>query len=133
MEAQALGRLVLTGCFRNCRAVAKYATARGGTVAVIAAGERWPDGTLRPAAEDLAAAGAIIAGLPGTMSPESAAAAAVWNFAKGGIGSFLASCASGRELVERGFEEDVTIAGEVDVSSTVPVLHEGAYIRGSTM
>jgi 2-phosphosulfolactate phosphatase len=131
MEAQALGRLVLTGCFRNCQVVAEYAAARGGTVAVIAAGERWPDGTLRPAAEDLAAAGAIIASLPGTLSSEAAAAAAVWSFSKSGIDSFLMSCVSGRELVERGFGEDVTIAGEVNASSTVPVLREGAYIRGS--
>jgi 2-phosphosulfolactate phosphatase len=131
MEAEAAGRIVLTGCFRNCQAVAKYAAARGKTTAVIAAGERWPDGTLRPAVEDLAAAGAIIASLPGVASPEASAALAVWNFAKGDLHTFLASCTSGQELIERRFEEDVRIAGEVNASSTVPVLHERAYIRGS--
>jgi 2-phosphosulfolactate phosphatase len=129
MEAEAARRIVLTGCFRNCQAVAKYAAALGRTVAVIASGERWPDGTLRPAVEDLAAAGAIIAKLPGVASPEASAAIAVWNFARSDVRAFLASCASGRELIERGFEEDVRIAGEVNASAAVPVLQEGAYIR----
>jgi 2-phosphosulfolactate phosphatase len=131
MEAKAAGGIVLAGCFRNCQAVAKYAAERGRTIAVIASGEHWPDGTLRPAVEDIAAAGAIIAGLPGAPSPEASAAVAVWNFAKNDIRTFLTSCASGRELIERDFEEDVRIAGEVNVSAAVPILRERAYIRGS--
>lgn len=129
VEAGALERVVLAGCFRNCEAVGKYAAARGGSVAVIAAGERWPDRTLRPAVEDLAAAGAIIASLSGDRSPEASAAIAVWNYARNGTSAFLKSCSSGRELIEWGFEEDVIIASEVNVSSAVPRLHEQAYIR----
>jgi len=37
-------------------------------------------------------------------------------------------CASGAELVERGFAEDVQIASEVDSSSVVPVLVEGRFV-----
>jgi 2-phosphosulfolactate phosphatase len=129
MVAEKLGPIVLTGCFRNCQAVAKYAAARGKTIAVIPCGERWPDGTLRHAVEDMAAAGAIIANLPGAPSPEARAAVSIWNSAKNDLAAFLKSCASGRELIERGFEEDVKIAGEVNASSAVPILRERAYIR----
>jgi 2-phosphosulfolactate phosphatase len=82
--------------------------------------------------EDLAAAGAIIANLPGTHSPEASAAVAVWNAARNRLSDFLASCASGQELIERGFEEDVRIACEINVSAAVPMLHERAYIRVGT-
>jgi 2-phosphosulfolactate phosphatase len=136
-EAASMGRTVIAGCFRNCRAVAQYAAARdaasrGKSIAVIACGERWPDGTLRPAVEDLAAAGAIIANLTGTASPEARAAVAAWNSARNALGEFLMTCASGRELVERGFKEDVEMAGEINVSAAVPTLHEGAYVRAGT-
>lgn len=62
------GVRVAAACLRNITAVGSWLTARGyGTpahpVAVIAAGERWPDGSLRPALEDLLGAGALISGL----------------------------------------------------------------------
>jgi 2-phosphosulfolactate phosphatase len=134
MEAAALGRIVLSGCFRNCRAVAQYVQAHGKTMAIIPAGEHWPDGTMRPAVEDLAAAGAIIAKLDaeawsGKASPEASAALGAWNAAKDDLAAFLESCASGRELIERGFEEDVEIAAKLDVSATVPVLRQRAFVR----
>ncbi len=73
---------VLAGCFRNRTAVAELAGARGGPIAVIAAGERWSDGSLRPCFEDLCAAGAIIAKLRGTRSQEASLAAAAFSFAE---------------------------------------------------
>ena len=100
---------------------------QGKTITVIPCGERWPDGTLRPAAEDLAAAGAIITNLPGTVSPEASVATAAWACAEKDVIGFLKSCASGRELIDRGFEVDVELAGQVNVSDTVPTLREGAY------
>ena len=129
VEAAALGGVVVCGCFRNCCAVATYAAARGRAVTVVACGERWPDGTLRPAVEDLAGAGAIIANLPGTVSPEARVAVAAWETARNDLNAFLRSCASGRELLARGFDEDVEIAAQVDCGAGVPVLRGGAYVR----
>ncbi len=124
--------MVLTACFRNCRAVADFVATRwtaGQTrsIAIIPAGERWPDGSPRFAVEDIAATGALIAHLPGRKSPEALAAEGVWNAAKNDLPTYLASSASGRELIDRGFAEDVEIAGEINVSSIVPVFKYGMY------
>ncbi|MEU6826727.1 2-phosphosulfolactate phosphatase [Streptomyces atriruber] len=59
---------VIAGALRNATAVSQWLVREGyGTterpIAVIASGERWPDGSLRPAMEDLLGAGAIIAAL----------------------------------------------------------------------
>lgn len=121
--------LTLAGCLRNSRAVADFARRRGRTIAVIPAGEHWPDGTVRPAFEDLVAAGAIISHLSGMLSPESEAALAVFEKSASRLDTLLMQCTSGRELVERGFAEDVLLAARLDCSDCVPVLMEGCYRR----
>jgi 2-phosphosulfolactate phosphatase len=128
-EAENLAPCVIAGCFRNCGAVAEAAMSRGKSIAVIACGERWPDGSLRPAVEDIAAAGAIIANLSGKPSPESLAAVGVWNAAKIDLPEFLAGCGSGRELIERGYVNDVEIASQFDAGISVPILSNGGYAR----
>src|SRR5207247_2678716 len=60
----------IAGCLRNCKAVAESAMNQGKNIAVIAAGERWEDGTLRPCIEDMIGAGSIIRFLRGGLSPE---------------------------------------------------------------
>ena len=62
------GTPTLAGCLRNSRSVAAYAGRLGRRVAVIPCGERWPDGSLRPAVEDLVGAGTIISRLRGSKS-----------------------------------------------------------------
>ncbi|MGL5796414.1 MAG: 2-phosphosulfolactate phosphatase [Waterburya sp.] len=44
---------ILTGCLRNCQAVASTAMKYGRKIAVIPAGEQWRDCSLRPSFEDL--------------------------------------------------------------------------------
>jgi 2-phosphosulfolactate phosphatase len=117
----------LAGCLRNARAVAVRAGQLGRRIGVIAAGERWPGGLLRPALEDLLGAGSIIAHLPGQRSPESGLAVAAFHHTESGLLDLLLRYGSGKELVGRGFEEDVRLAGQLNVSRAAPQLVEGAY------
>jgi 2-phosphosulfolactate phosphatase len=98
------------------------------TITVIAAGERWADNTLRPAVEDMIGAGAIISFLTGSRSPESNAALSAFFNVKDELSNVINACASGKELIERGFSVDVDMACEYNASSNVPLLKEGAYI-----
>ena len=120
---------VLTGCLRNARAVAVKALelAGRGDIGLIPAGERWPDDTLRPAIEDLIGAGAIIDALGGAMTAEARVARDAWRAAQGDLDTLIGDCQSGRELIDRGFEIDVSLALERDVSAVAPMLRDGAY------
>jgi 2-phosphosulfolactate phosphatase len=127
---------VIAASLRNATAVGNWLAAHGyGTpdhpVAVIAAGERWPDGSLRPALEDLLGAGAVIDTLHqrtggDTLSPEAATAATAYHHTED-IKAAVTNCASGRELIEGGFPQDVAVATELDATTTVPVLKDGAF------
>jgi 2-phosphosulfolactate phosphatase len=117
----------LAGCLRNAQAVAARAGQLGQRISVIAAGERWPDGSLRPSLEDLLGAGAILAHLPGRRSPEAEIAVAAFHQAQTNLLDTLYRCGSGKELIGRGFAEDVRLAGRLNVSEAVPLLVQGAY------
>ena len=119
----------LTACLRNCRAVATAAAKYGPRVAVIPAGERWDDGSLRPAFEDWVGAGAVISHLEGDLAPEARAALSAFLNDKSDLGNIFKECGSGLELIERGFEQDVEIACELDISECAPTLVDGAYIN----
>ena len=126
------GNPVIAGCLRNAAAVAGWlaaetAAGRVSAVAVIAAGEHWPDGSLRPAVEDLWGAGAVLdrlsrvlPGLP--FTPEARAAAAAFTAIEPDVAAELAGCTSGRELIEDGFDRDVALAADLDADPVVPVL-----------
>jgi 2-phosphosulfolactate phosphatase len=121
---------VLAGSIRNAGATAAAARqlADGGAIGVIAAGERWPaaDAPLRPAVEDLLGGGAVLAALDPSASvshprcsPEAAAARAAFVGARPRIYDVISNCASGRELVSRGWKDDVATAAAHDVSPMV--------------
>ena len=121
---------VLAGCIRNARAVALAATKFGTRIAVIPAGERWRDDhSLRPSFEDLIGAGAIIHHLTGKLSPEAVSAVGAFEEAKSELGRHLRQCSSGKELIERGFSEDVQLASQLNVSDSAPVLIEDAFVQ----
>jgi len=124
------GCTVVGACLRNRTAVARWLQAHGGTVAVVAAGERWSDGTLRPAAEDLWGAGAVLALLPpADLSPEARLAADAFLAVEASLVDSVHGCASGLELTAVDFGDDVSVAAELDVSAVVPVLTDGEYHR----
>ena len=135
--------LVAAVCLRNAAATADWVAANlpgDAVVAVIAAGERWPDGTLRPAVEDQIGAGAFIAGLVASgkggyeagdgrhgYAPEAVAAMAVFEAAEPRLRETLQQCASGRELSGAGYAEDVDIAAELDDSDSAAILRDGTF------
>lgn len=123
---------LVAGSLRNAAAVGRWLRESGvGTpdrpLTVIAAGERWPDGSLRPAVEDLLGAGAVIAALGAAdRSPEAATAARAYAAGTDLAGTIMDS-ASGRELAATGYTADVAIAVELDATDVVPVLRDGAF------
>ena len=120
---------IFAGCLRNAGAVAQACMAEGPTIGVVAAGEKWLDGSLRPALEDIAGAGLILAALGGSPSPEARSAIAV---AREVEPASLSECASARELVGLGFADDVAMAMASDTSAVAPTLREGAFVDGSS-
>ncbi len=124
--------VVLSGCLRNASAVAAAALAVGGPIGLVPAGERWPDATMRVAAEDAIGAGAIAAALPpDDRSPEAELAVAQFRACgERGLGVVLAAVSSGRELVADGYGADVELAAALDVSTAAPRLRAGMLTGG---
>ncbi len=129
------GITVVGACLRNRHAVARWLQprlGRDGVVAIIAAGERWSDGSLRPAIEDLWGAGAVAAALADLgvsgVSGEAMAAADSFHAAEHRMLDALGSSASGRELAAKGFAEDLRVAARTDASTVVPVLVGDAFV-----
>jgi 2-phosphosulfolactate phosphatase len=120
--------VLLAGSLRNARAVAEAARRLGSTFNVIPAGERWLDGSLRPALEDALGAGAILRWLPDHRSPEADSAIALFERHRDRLVETLDQCGSGRELHGRGHGLDKGIAGELDVSSCVPRFNGTAFV-----
>jgi 2-phosphosulfolactate phosphatase len=136
IAAAATTGTIVAACLRNASAVAGWLTGQGyGTperpVVVVPAGERWPDGSLRPALEDLLGAAAVVSALAargaGPLSPEAGAAPPVLAVTTD-LPAALRECGSGRELVTRGWAEDVDVAAERDADGVVPVLVDGAFV-----
>jgi 2-phosphosulfolactate phosphatase len=120
-------RMTLSGCIRNASAVAQTAEKWGQRIAVIPAGERWSDGTLRFSLEDWIGAGAILNCLSGRASPEVLAAVAAFREHRANLEQVLMECMSGQELVAGGYTEDVLLASMLDASESIPLFDNFAY------
>lgn len=128
----------MAASLRNAGAVGRWLSGQQAAVGIVAAGERWPDdGSLRPAVEDLWGAGAVVEALvthgpTTTVSPEAEAARTASGVVRADLPRQLAACASGVELIVKGFAADVAIAAELDVSAVVPVLTDGWFAPALT-
>jgi 2-phosphosulfolactate phosphatase len=118
---------VVVGCLRNASSVATWALKQRRDVSIIAAGERWGDGTIRFAIEDWLGAGAIISRLTGNRSAEAESAAASFERLRYSLHRTLADCPSGRELIEAGYPDDIVLASEVDADHVIPLLQGNAF------
>jgi 2-phosphosulfolactate phosphatase len=131
VESGGLDLVIAAVCLRNLSAAARWlgesATIPGRKldVAVVAAGERWPDGSLRPGVEDLAVAAALLGRLPAFGLELEAEASATARLAAAASDDDLAAAvrasASAAELERRGDAQDVDLAATVDADSCVPV------------
>jgi 2-phosphosulfolactate phosphatase len=129
--ALASGLTVIAGGMRNASAVAHWLARRVSSVGLVPAGEQWADHSLRVAYEDLVGAGAIADSLErvdptAELSADARAAVAAFQRRRP-----LAEAPSGRELVDRGFADDVALAEDVDADPVVPVLRDGRYIAAA--
>ena len=125
---------LFVGALVNAAAVAGAVTrmlqATGGCITVVPCGERWDppgeDGPLRVAVEDLLGAGAILSHLTCDKSPEARACEGAFLSLRGALDEVLWECASGRQLREHGFGEDVRHAAKLDAIGCAPVLRDEA-------
>lgn len=123
-KARDTGCAVFCGSLRNLEATA-IACAAYHRILVVPCGEKWPDGSLRPALEDWLTAGAIISRLPKrNLSPEAQAAAATFQALPA---TALRQSSSACELIERGFAADVDLCLTTDVDDKACWLHNDHF------
>jgi 2-phosphosulfolactate phosphatase len=129
------GTPVVAACIRNATAVVRWLLDSGYGSApvpmgVIAAGERWPDGSLRPDIEDLFGAGLVLAALGDegvVLTPEATVAArSVAGLPPARLAELVRGSTSGLELRSEGYGEDVKLAVAVDADTSVPVMAAGS-------
>ncbi len=135
IAAVAAAPVVVAAALTNRRAAAarvvEEAAKRRLDVAVVCAGvEKGTAFSL----EDTAAAGSIVEAvreLDATiaLTDEAWAALHLWHWYRGDAGRIFGQSKHGRALLEAGFAEDLRYAGQVDVSSTVPLLFDDGGVN----
>jgi 2-phosphosulfolactate phosphatase len=129
---------LLIGSLLNAIAVAgaanKIQEETGAAITVVPSGEMWNDvleneDMLRPSIEDYIGAGAILTKLKGEKSPEAQVCAAAFNGTRENLKELIWDCGSGRELRQRGYEQDVLHCSQLDTTEAVPILVNGRFKR----
>ena len=127
---------LLIGSLLNASAVAATANKiqqdSGAAITVVPSGEMWNDvreneDRLRPSIEDYLGAGAILSKLRGDKSPEAQVCVNAFQGSKDSLEQLIWDCGSGRELRERGYEDDVLHCGRLDTTDAVPILLDGRF------
>jgi 2-phosphosulfolactate phosphatase len=122
---------LLAGSLLNASSAAsvgnKLSKQLNASITVIPCGEQWHevtdyDDTLRPSVEDYLGAGTILSYLDGNKSPEAQVCENAFNSSRSRIRELLWECGSGRELRERGFENDVEHCSRLNAMKVVPFL-----------
>ena len=130
-------RRVIAVSLNNRTAVAEWVLARQAekgarfSIAVIAVGERRPDGTSRFAVEDFLAAGAVIDALSSLgidhCSPEAAAASAAFVGLRQALRHLVGASETGLALAARGRQSEVRAASRLDDSSEVTAFEDLSF------
>jgi 2-phosphosulfolactate phosphatase len=126
---------LLVGSLLNAAAVAAVVTrllaTTASNVTVLACGERWlppsEDGDLRFAIEDALAAGAILAYLSDSQSPEARFCAGAFAAIQNDLAAILWECGSGQELRARGFGADAEHAARLNLYTAVPIMRTDRF------
>jgi len=121
----------LAGCLRNADAgrAARRAKAIGSRVCRdFPPANDGPTARYGPCFRGLAWRGARLFDICSVQCrPKTNAAREVYGLHERHLTERLRECASGRELIEQGWEEDVVLASEIGASVAAPMLIDGAY------
>ncbi len=114
---------VFTGCLRNSEALAKLLMKKHYfPILFVAAGEKFPNRTLRPSIEDYWGVGSILALLNGEKTMEAQCAEKSFDFVSHNLKKALIASESGQELCTHGYQEDVEVAADFNASNRVGIL-----------
>ncbi len=121
--------ITLCACLRNYKDVAEYAKSISGNIIVVPAGEKWENGSMRFAIEDYLGAGAVLSELDGEFSAEAELAKEIFMNVKPKLKDIIQKSISAKELIERGFTEDVELALKLNVGESMPKLINNCYVN----
>jgi len=120
---------ILAGCLRNASSIALAAMNLGKRISVLPAGEKWSDGSIRISYEDLIGAGAIIHELTGDKTAEAIIASKMFIDSYQQQFKNIYDLHSGLELVSWGFQNDINLACQYNISTGVPILQHGFFTK----